>query len=239
MTQTRTRTRKSTKGFTKGFTERMHQRIHKSIHKGIHKRSHTMIQKKDSRKCSQQRDNPDNSGTPRTMAGQHRDNSGTIPTTTTDAIATISNLFPLLTARCLPQHLDNSGPPARRAAPTTVRGASPPTPFAGRAWRKSLAEHGLYDRRCGIYSCCLRSARKHEETQKRSSQEPPKRTPSFHSTTAAPTVTRADRSRSPSTRRRQAGRRSSPPTYASPAGTRWRLRENTHRRARGAARSSS
>ena len=52
-----------------------------------------MIQKKDSRKCSQQRDNPDNSGTPRTMAGQHRDNSGTIPTTTTDAIATISNLF--------------------------------------------------------------------------------------------------------------------------------------------------
>ena len=93
MTQTRTRTRKSTKGFTKGFTERMHQRIHKSIHKGKHKRGHTMIQKKDSRKCSQQRDNPDNSGTPRTMAGQHRDNSGTIPTTTTDAIATISNLF--------------------------------------------------------------------------------------------------------------------------------------------------
>ena len=155
-----------------------------------------MIQKKDSRKCSQQRDNPDNNGTPRTMAGQHRDNSGTIPTTTTDAIATISNLFPLLTARCLPQHLDNSGPPARRAAPTTVRGASPPTPFAGRSWRKSLAEHGLYDRRCGIYSCCLRSARKHEETQKRSSQEPPKRTPSFHSTTAAPTVTRASSSRS-------------------------------------------
>ena len=55
-----------------------------------------MIQKKDSRKCSQQRDNPDNSGTPRTMAGQHRDNSGTIPTTTTDAIATISNLFSIV-----------------------------------------------------------------------------------------------------------------------------------------------
>ena len=34
---------------------------------------------------------------------------------------------------------------------TTFEGASPSASFAGRAWRKSLGEHGLHGRRCGIY----------------------------------------------------------------------------------------
>ena len=42
-----------------------------------------------------------------------------------------------------------------------------------------------------MYSCCVRSAPKRQETQKLSCQEPLKRTLIFNSTTAAPTITRA------------------------------------------------
>ena len=38
------------------------------------------------------------------------------------------------------------GPPARRAAPTTLTGASPSAPFADRAWRNSLGEHDALQR---------------------------------------------------------------------------------------------
>ena len=97
--------------------------------------------------AGQQQDKPNNSRTTRTTARQQLHNSGTTWTTT-------RFLFSFLTR-------DVSHNIRSPRSHTTFEGASPSASFAGRAWRKSLGEHGLHGRMCGtIYIqllCTLRA----------------------------------------------------------------------------------
>ena len=75
-----------------------------------------------------------------------------IPATTTNAIAmSFTNFF--FAPRRRPQQLRRLARAARAPhSPTTFRGASPSAPFAGRAWRNALGEHGLHGRRFGHHA---------------------------------------------------------------------------------------